>query len=807
MSEEKENNTGITEEVIEKEDQKEKQVDENSALPSGEIQPVADESVETEVESVETETEDKKDAQATEEISVKSEGDQNLDDVVTGSSQTEVGVVIGPSDEIDKDSVVQLEKKMATELGAAELYDETGYTPEEYEEMMTMYEPTLKGMKEGSIVTGRVLKVYSSEVLVDVGLKSEGVVQRSEFKGVEVNEDDEIEVFIENVEDISGMIVLSKQRADFLRVWDRIKDAYDNESVVEGKLKRKIKGGVLVDLYGVEAFLPGSQVALRPVPRVEDLIGDTYEFMIIKLNKRRRNIVVSRRMVLEHQRKHLRDKVLDSLEKNQIRDGVVKNITDFGAFIDLGGIDGLLHITDMSWGRIKNPHEVLSIGETVQVKILDFNMERQRISLGLKQLTPYPWEDVDQKYPVGSRINGLVVSITDYGAFIELEKGVEGLVHISEMSWTKNVKHPSHVLTVGDAVEAVVLNVNRDQEKISLGLKQVTPDPWSDLQERYPIGTVINGTVRNLTSFGAFIELEEGIDGLVHISDMHWVRKIRSPSEMIKKGQEVEVMILHIDRVRRRISLGLKQLTEDPWPGIAITHAVGMELEAEISKIVERGVAVELADGAEGFVPISQLGYDNIQKIEEHFAVGDKIPLRVLEFNNKERRIILSVKEYLSHKEEIELEKFNKKHMRKDSMTLKSIIGDQLENAAAEIAKDKKNREEKAELEAQATAEEAATEEIAPVDAETVTEAEAPAEEDSAAEAEAPAEEEAATEETAPVEEEATKAEAPAEEDSAAEVEASAEETAPVEEEAAPEKDAPAEEDTASETTGEKEDK
>ena len=789
MSEEKETNTAKTEEAVEKEVPKDN-LDDNEKAESAEVQTQVEDPVETESAQAETESEENKEEETAEEETTEKETDQSLDEVVAESPRTDVGVVVGPSDENDRHSVVQLEKKLATEQASADLLEETGYTPEEYEEMMTMYEPTLKGMKEGSIVTGRVLKIYPNEVLVDVGLKSEGVVQRIEFKGEEVKEGDEIEVFIENVEDLSGMIVLSKQRADFLRVWDRIKDAYDNESVVEGTLKRKIKGGVLVDLYGVEAFLPGSQVALRPVPRVDDLIGETYEFMIIKLNKRRRNIVVSRRMVLEQQRKHLRERVLDSLEKNQIREGVVKNITDFGAFIDLGGIDGLLHITDMSWGRIKNPHEVLSIGETIQVKVLDFNMERQRISLGLKQLSPYPWEDVDQKYPVGSRINGVVVSITDYGAFVELEKGVEGLVHISEMSWTKNVKHPSHVLTVGDSVEAIVLNVNRDQEKISLGLKQVTPDPWSDLHDRYPIGTVIKGSVRNLTSFGAFIELEEGIDGLVHISDMDWVRKIRNPSEVLKKGQEVEVMILHIDRVRRRISLGLKQLTEDPWPGVAITHAVGMELEAEISKIAERGVYVELAEGAEGFVPISQLGYDNIQKIEEHFAVGDKIPLRVIELNNKERRIILSVKEYLSHKEEIELEKFNKKHMRKESMTLKSIIGDQLENAAAEIAKDQKVREETAEAEAEI--------------------AEAEVEAGEAAE-EAAVEEEPVTEEEAPVEEEAVAEEAPVEEEAATEEETVAEE-APVEEEAvadeaATEVEPEAVEEAASETTEEEEKK
>src|SRR6185369_925835 len=435
--------------------------------------------------------------------------------------------------------------------------EEEELTPEQREAMFGAYEESMRSIGEGEIVRGTVLSIDDKDVLVDVGFKSEGVIPLVEFSDPgSIKVGDVLDVFLEKMENQDGLVVLSKQRADFVRVWDRVKEAHDSGQVVEGRLMRKIKGGVVVDLYGVEAFLPGSQIALRQVQNVDSLISQSMEFKIIKLNKRRRNIVVSRRAVLEEHRAKQKSEIIQELAKDQIREGVVKNITDFGAFVDLGGIDGLLHITDMSWGRVSHPSELVSIGDKVRVKVLSFDPEKERISLGMKQLTPYPWEDVDKRYTVTQRVKGKVVSITDYGAFVELEKGIEGLIHISEMSWTRHVRHPSKVVAIGDQIEAVILKIDKENEKISLGLKQTEPDPWLTLDERFPIGTRLTGKVRNLTNFGAFVEIEEGIDGLVHISDMSWTRRVVHPSEVLKKGDKVEVVVLSIDKDARRISLG-----------------------------------------------------------------------------------------------------------------------------------------------------------------------------------------------------------------------------------------------------------
>jgi small subunit ribosomal protein S1 len=411
----------------------------------------------------------------------------------------------------------------------------------------------------------------------------------------------------------------------------------------------------------VEAFLPGSQIALRQMPNIDSLMGQTLQFRIIKLNKRRRNIVVSRRVVLEEERDRMKGEVLKDLQEGQIREGVVKNITDFGAFVDLGGIDGLLHITDMSWGRVSHPSEVVSIGDRVKVKVLSFDPERERISLGLKQLTPYPWENVDQKYQVGQRVKGKVVSITDYGAFVELEKGVEGLVHISEMSWTKHVRHPSKVVSIGDVIEAQVLKVDKENEKISLGLKQTEPDPWLTLDEKYPVGLVLNGKVRNLTNFGAFVELEEGIDGLVHISDMSWTRRVNHPSEVVKKGDKVEVKILAVDKENRRISLGLKQVEEDPWPTLAEEFRAGSQVTGVVTRLLDKGAIVELERGIEGFIPISQLGIESLKRPSDSFRPGDELMLKVTRVDPQNHRIVLSAKAFLSEQDEEALEAFRKK--------------------------------------------------------------------------------------------------------------------------------------------------
>ena len=532
--------------------------------------------------------------------------------------------------------------------------DEEELTLEMRAEMFGHYEESLRSLGEGEIVRGTVLAVDEKEVLVDVGFKSEGVIALSEFPDPgSIKVGDIVEVFLEKMENQDGLVVLSKQRADFVRVWDRVKEAHDQEQVVEGKLVRKIKGGVVVDLYGVEAFLPGSQIALRQVQNVDALLGQTVSVKIIKLNKRRRNIVVSRRAVLEAERDRMKATILKDLAKDQIREGQVKNITDFGAFVDLGGIDGLLHITDMSWGRVAHPSELVKIGDKVRVKVLNFDPEKERISLGLKQLEAYPWEGVDEKYKVGDRIKGRVVSITDYGAFIELEKGVEGLIHVSEMSWTRHVRHPSKVVNIGDIIEAVVLKVDKANEKISLGLKQVEPDPWLTLDEKYPPGMRVRGKVRNLTNFGAFVELEEGIDGLVHVSDMSWTKRVAHPSEVLKKGEAVDVVILSIDKEHRRISLGLKQVSEDPWPQLAERFTSGMELAGTINRLFDRGAIVDVGDGIEGFVPLSQLGIDDLKRPNDAFETGEEMTMKVTRVDVPNHRLILSVKSWLAEQDDI----------------------------------------------------------------------------------------------------------------------------------------------------------
>jgi small subunit ribosomal protein S1 len=527
--------------------------------------------------------------------------------------------------------------------------DTDGDTPRYSQEYLDQYEESIQNVEEGEIVRGRVLAIDEKDVLVDIGFKSEGVIPLTEFPDPSsIKVGDEIEVYLEKMENQDGLVVLSKQRADFVKVWDRVKEAAEKGEVVEGRLLRKIKGGVVVDLFGVEAFLPGSQIALRPVQNVDALLGQTYRFKIIKLNKRRRNIVVSRRVVLEEERATQKAAIMTELAKDQIREGQVKNITDFGAFVDLGGIDGLLHITDMSWGRVSHPSEVVSIGDKITVKVLSFDPERERISLGLKQLQPYPWENVDQRFSAGQRVKGKVVSITDYGAFVELEKGVEGLIYISEMSWTRHVRHPSKIVSIGDEVECVILKVDKDNEKISLSLKQTETDPWDNLDQKYPIGTRISGKVRNLTNFGAFVELEEGIDGLVHISDMSWTKRVNHPSEVVKKGDKVDVEILNIDKDGRRISLGLKQTQTSPWPDLEEKYQPNALVSGKVVRVLDRGIIVDMDGEVEGFVPLSQLGIDNAKRPIDHFREGDELELRVTRVDVANHRILLSVKAWLS---------------------------------------------------------------------------------------------------------------------------------------------------------------
>ncbi|MFH1336453.1 MAG: 30S ribosomal protein S1 [Candidatus Zixiibacteriota bacterium] len=558
---------------------------------------------------------------------------------------------------------VVVEKPVSTLIRDLSIAVEKEYSTEEFEQYLKMYEPTLRDIQEGEIVKGKVMGVTKEDVIVDVGFKSEGIIPIAEFtEPINIKVGDEIEVYLDAIEDQDGQLVLSKQKADFVRIWDRVKDAHDKGELVDGRILRRIKGGMVVDLMGVDAFLPGSQIALRQVPDFDALLGQVMQFKVIKLNKARRNIVVSRRSVLEEERLRQKEKLLKEIETGQVREGVVKNITDFGVFIDLGGVDGLLHITDMSWGRISHPSELVALGDKINVKIIDFDTNTGRISLGMKQLTPYPWENIQERYPVGKKTKGKVVSLTDYGAFVELERGVEGLIHISEMSWTQHIKHPSRLMAIGDTVEAMVLSVDKDNEKISLGIKQLEPDPWSNIEQKYRSGPRVTGKVRNLTAFGAFIELEEGIDGLVHISDMSWTKRIQHPSEVMKKGDRVEVVVLNVDRENRRISLGYKQTKDDPWPELSRRYAVGSETSGNILRLLDRGVIVDLGEEVEGFVPTIHMGKPEISKPADAFNEGDALPLKVMEFDHPGKKIVLSVEAYYRTREKKELDDFLGQH-------------------------------------------------------------------------------------------------------------------------------------------------
>ncbi|MFA6172462.1 MAG: 30S ribosomal protein S1 [Kiritimatiellales bacterium] len=507
-----------------------------------------------------------------------------------------------------------------------------------------MYNNTLKDFAVGSIVPGKVLRVLDDEVLVDIGYKSEGIVDGDEFEDVDaVKVGDTIEVFLESLENDYGMVVLSKKRAEQQRKWDHIVNDCEEGSLVEGTITRAIKGGFIVDI-GADAFLPGSQVDVVPVRNLDDYIGRTLQVKIIKINKERKNIVVSRREIIEESRREQKLKLLGEIKVGQLRKGTVKNITDFGAFVDLDGIDGLLHVTDMSWGRINHPTEMVKVGDEIEVMILDINLDKERISLGLKQTLSNPWQDIDAKYPIGTRVHGKVVSLAPYGAFVEVEEGVEGLVHVSEISWTKRIQRASDVLKVGDEVDAVVLSINTDDKKISLGMRQTEENPWEVAAHKYPIGSLVKGKVRNFTSYGAFIEIEEGVDGMIHVSDMSWTRKINHPSEVLKKGEEVETIVLEIDAVNQRISLGLKQAQEDPWARITDTYKEGQKITGKVTKLTNFGAFVELEDGIDGLVHISQISDAHIEKVKDVLNIGDQIEARIVKIDPVEHRIGLSIK-------------------------------------------------------------------------------------------------------------------------------------------------------------------
>jgi len=530
-------------------------------------------------------------------------------------------------------------------------------------DMTLLYEETFKNLEEGTVVEGTVVEVQADGVLVDIGYKSEGVIPNEEFDPTELSQikvGDRIQIYLDEREDSEGKPVLSKEKAEKMKVWEDLEKSYKKGEVVDGKILSRIKGGLIVDI-GVKAFLPGSQIDLRPVRDLDMLVGKSYPMKIIKMNHRRGNIVVSRRVLLEESRDRKRQTTLASLEEGQRVQGVVKNITEYGAFIDLGGIDGFLHIPDMSRGRIGHPSELFSVGNKVEVTILKYDRETNRVSLGYKQSTSDPWSQIEKKYGVGSKVHGKVVSLTDYGAFVELEKGIEGLVHISEMTWTHEIRHPSKIVSVGQTVEAVVLHVDKENRKISLGMKQIEPNPWDLIEKKYPVGSKIQGKIKSLTDFGAFVGLEEGIDGLIHVSDMSWTKRLTHPSELFKKGQQVEALVLKIDREKERLSLGYKQLTPDPWEKeIPEKYRVGSDVQVRVIKITDFGIFVEMEDGVEGLIHVSEVGLEAGTKIEKGIKLNDQLMARVVKMDTVERKIALSIKEYKRRAEQKDVEEFHR---------------------------------------------------------------------------------------------------------------------------------------------------
>lgn len=515
------------------------------------------------------------------------------------------------------------------------------------EALMEMYEESFKRFAEGEVVTGRVISVDKDFVVVDVGYKSEGRIRIHEFRNDEGNinvaVDDRVEVMVEWWDDENEVVVLSKEKAAKVKVWEDIRKAHDSDETIEGVILSRVKGGFSVDV-GVQAFLPGSQADLHPIRNLDDMVGKTFSFKVLKYNRKRSNIVLSRRVILEQEREAERAATLASIHIDKVVDGVVKNLTEYGVFVDLGGVDGLLHITDISWGRVKHPSELFTVGDTVAVKILNIDLERERVSLGMKQLTPDPWSVAVENYPIESRITGKVVSLTDYGAFVELEEGIEGLIHVSEMSWTRKVRHPSKIVSVGDTVEAVVLDIKPESRRISLGMKQVVPNPWDVISEKYPVGTTIEGKIKNITDFGLFIGIDEGIDGLVHISDISWTKRIKHPSEIYKKGESVQAIVLDIEKSQERFSLGIKQLQDNPWTTVAERYAAGKEITGTITNVTDFGIFVELEEGIEGLVHVSEISKEKIKTPVGQFNVADVITARVMNINSEERRIGLSIK-------------------------------------------------------------------------------------------------------------------------------------------------------------------
>jgi len=514
------------------------------------------------------------------------------------------------------------------------------------EEVQNRYQSSLKEISENEIITGRIIGINEKDVLVDIGFKSEGIISRNEFDKTNLPEiGQKLEVYLEKIEDESGKTVLSKEKAEFLSRWKDLRDIHETGKIIKGHIIRRIKGGMVVDLGGVQAFLPGSQIDIRPIKDFDQYIDQDIDLRVVKFNEMRKNVVVSHKAIIEDSLAEQREELFSKLEVGNVLDGRVKNITDFGVFVDLGGIDGLLHITDISWGRVNHPSEIINLDDTLTVKIIDFDEEKRRVSLGLKQLTPHPWENIKTDYPEGSTVKGKVVSMTNYGAFIEIKPGIEGLIHVSEMSWTRHIKNPSEIYALSDIVEAKVLSIDPDQRKISLGAKQLLPDPWDEIEEKYIPGNSVKGKVINLTQFGAFIELEEGIDGLIHVSDLSWTKIVRHPKEILEKNQDLEVRILEVSRENRRISLGLKQLEDDPWPELSKTFESGKEIEGEIIRILDKGIILSLQNDVEGIVPFGRQVKKNKKSVISKYKIGEKINAVVMEIKPEDKKVILFVEE------------------------------------------------------------------------------------------------------------------------------------------------------------------
>jgi small subunit ribosomal protein S1 len=546
-----------------------------------------------------------------------------------------------------------------------------------------LFEASVKDQdfKVGDVVSGNVVEVQTDYVLVDINYKSEGLIPINEFRVVDgvrdVKPGDQVEVLIDRIENENGMVVLSKDKADMLRAWTDISKAAENEEVIEGTVVAKVKGGLSVDI-GVKAFLPGSQIDLRPVRNMDVYIGKKYKFKVIKFNKKRGNIVLSRRALLEEERESLKTQTLDAMKEGSIVQGIVKNITDYGAFIDLGGMDGLLHITDMSWGRVKHPSEIINVGDDIQVKVLKYDTEKERVSLGLKQMHADPWESVKMVYPIGAKLHGKIVSVAEYGAFVELGEGVEGLIHISEMSWTKRVKHASQLVNVGDEVHVVVLEVDTENRRISLGMKQLMANPWVELKESYAPGTIIEGEVKSVTDFGVFVGIEEGIDGLVHISDFSWTKRVNHPSEMFTKGQKIRAVVLGVDIDNERFSLGLKQLENDPWANIELKYAIGTQHDVKVTKLADFGAFVELESDIEGLIHISELTTEKVAKPEDFIKVGESIKAEVISIDKEARKIGLSSKLVKLRDSKADVDDYVKKATATSKTSLGDLFADQL---------------------------------------------------------------------------------------------------------------------------------